>query len=142
MSLFEEIGLGIGGWELGVDAFQALSLLRVARQPQLQMTSDVGPFGGEDAVQDRVSDAAVAPHRMMPQDTVFLGAQPFDRPLRAEIEVVGPQADDLAAERIEGVRQEQQLARPVDGSALPAVAIPGVADLDAVDGGDDVVVAG
>jgi hypothetical protein len=37
----------------------------------------------------------------------------------------------------EGMLEQQQLARGVD--ALPARGVPRVADLDAIDGGDDVV---
>ena len=78
---------------------------------------------------------------MLPEHAVLLGAQRLDRALRLEIEVVGAQADDPTAERIERVAEQQPLADRVDAAALPALAVPRVADLDAVDGLHDVVVA-
>ena len=76
--------------------------------------------------------------RMTPS---FLCAERFDRALRDEIELVGAKADDLAAELLERVREQQQLAARVDVAALPALRVPRVADLDAIDVGDDVVKA-
>ena len=38
----------------------------------------------------------------------------FDRLLRSEVEVVGAQSDHRAAERVERVLEQQQLARRVD----------------------------
>src|SRR6185503_19462864 len=58
-----------------------------------------------------------------------------------EIEVVGPEPDDAATQRLEGVRQQYQLAGGVDVTSLPPRGVPGVADLDAIDRGDDVVEA-
>src|SRR2546422_10711461 len=62
--------------------------------------------------------------------------------LRSKIEVVGPQADDLAAERVERMAQQQQLAGGVDVRALAAAAVPGVADFHAVDRRYDIVIPG
>ena len=47
-------------------------------------------------------------------DAVLLRAKPFDGPLGAEIEVVRAQAHDLAAERVERMGEQQQLAGRVD----------------------------
>src|SRR5206468_1553937 len=74
--------------------------------------------------------------------TVPLRAQRLDGPLRAEVEVVGPQADDLAAQGVERMAEEQQLAGGVDVRTLAALAVPGVPDLDAIDRRLDIVVAG
>ncbi|HEX9294049.1 MAG TPA: hypothetical protein VF873_10195 [Gemmatimonadales bacterium] len=76
----------------------------------------------------------------MANHAVFLGAEGFDRELRAEIEIVGPQADDLAAKRVEGVAEQEQLARGVDVGALATLPIPRVADFQAVDRRRDVVI--
>ena len=57
--------------------------------------------------------------RMTPS---FFAPERLDRPLRREVEVVGAQADDPAAERVERVAEQQQLARGVDVAALPALA--------------------
>ena len=51
---------------------------------------------------------------VMAEHAVFLRAKRLDRALRREVEVVGAQADDLAAERLERVPEQQQLARSVD----------------------------
>ena len=69
----------------------------MAAQTEFQVAAHVRPFGGKDAIQDAVADAAIAARGMMTQDTVPLRPQRFDRPLRAEIEVVGPQPHDLTA---------------------------------------------
>src|SRR5574341_1939430 len=113
----------------------------ISLQPELEMALDVGPFGREPAVHHRVSDGAVAPRPVVADDAVLLRAERLDRALRAEIEIVGAQADDLAMDLFEAVFEQQQLARAVDVAALHALRVPGVADLDAVGGGDDVVIA-
>src|SRR5262245_43325665 len=113
----------------------------MALEAELQVTLHVRPFGGKDAVHDGVANAAVAPRRVMPDHAVLLRAQGLDGTLRAEVEVVGAQADDLAADLFEAMLQQHQLARRVDVAALPALRVPGVADLDAVGRGDDVVIA-
>ena len=76
----------------------------------------------------------------MAQHAVLLRAQRLDRALRGKVEVVGAQAHDRAAERVERVRQQQKLADRVDRRTLTALRVPGEADLHAVDGRDDVVV--
>ena len=60
----------------------------------------------------------------------LLRAEPLDRALAREVEVVGAPADQLRAERLERVRHQQQLAAGVDVAALPALRVPGVADLE------------
>src|SRR4051794_35926727 len=77
----------------------------------------------------------------MPQHAIPLRAEAFDRALRAEIEVVGAQADHFAPEFLERVRQEQEFAGGVDVAALRALRVPGIPDLPAIEGRDDVVVA-
>src|SRR5262249_3299824 len=66
----------------------------------------------------------------------------LDGALRAEIEPVGAQSDNFAAERVERVFQEHQLARRVDACALPALRVPRIADFYAIDRGNNVVIAG
>src|SRR5687768_13246467 len=104
------------------------------------MSFDVGPFCSEDAVDNRVAHGAVAPWMMMAQDAVFFRAKRFDGTLRLEVEVIGAQSNHAATNRIECVRKQQQLACGVDAGSLPAIGIPGVTDLDAVRGGNDVVI--
>src|SRR2546421_12809971 len=77
----------------------------------------------------------------MAQNAVLLRAERFDRALRVEVEVVRAQADHLAVERVERVAEQQQLARGVDVALLPALRVPGPANLDAARLLDDVVAA-
>src|SRR4051794_25348407 len=107
-------------------------------QSRRQMFSHVRPLRGEHAVHHRVAHRAVAPRPVMADDAVLLRAERLDCALRSEVEVVGAQADHLAAELLEAVGEEEQLARGVDVAALVARRIPGVADLHAIGRGDDV----
>src|SRR5687768_5743214 len=63
-----------------------------------EMALHVGPLGHEHAVHYRVADRAVAPRPVVADHAVLLRAQRLDRALRAEVEVIGAQPDDLAAE--------------------------------------------
>src|SRR2546428_6041829 len=109
-------------------------------QSELKVMLDVRPLVGEDAVHDRIADRAIAPRPVVPDHPVLLRSQRFDRALRGQVEIVGAQAHDLAAQCLEGVREKQQLAGAIDVAALPALRVPGVADLDAIGGRDDVVI--
>src|SRR6185503_18383132 len=113
----------------------------VPREPASEMQLDLGPLAREDAVDDDVARGAVAARPVVTDDAVFLRAERLDRALRREVELVGAKADDLAAELLESVREQQQLATRVDVAALPALRVPRVADLDAVDVGYNVVEA-
>src|SRR5262245_39240383 len=106
-----------------------------------QVALDVRPLGREHAVHHGVADGAVSARPVVADDAVLLRAERLDRALRAEIEVVGAQANYLAADFLEAELEQQQLAGGVHVAALPARRVPGVADLDAVRGRDDVVVA-
>src|SRR5258706_10677895 len=75
----------------------------MALKAKLEMLLDARPLASEDAVHDRVADAAVAARRVVADHAVLLRAERLDRALRAEIEVVGAQADDLAADFFETV---------------------------------------
>src|SRR5436190_2501253 len=114
----------------------------IALQSELKVMLDVRPLVGEDAVHDRIADRAIAPRPVVPDHPVLLRSQRFDRALRGQVEIVGAQAHDLAAQCLEGVREKQQLAGAIDVAALPALRVPGVADLDAIGGSDDVVITG
>src|SRR5262245_28350906 len=113
----------------------------ISLQPELQVALHVRPLRGEDAVHHRVPDRAVASRPVVADRAVLLRAQRLDGALRAEVEVVRPQPDDLAAQFLEAIFEQLQLARGVDVRTLAALRVPGVADLDAVGGGNDVVVA-
>ena len=77
----------------------------------------------------------------MPDDPVSFCTEPFDRALRGEVEVVGSQSDHFAAKRVERVCEKKELARSVHVRALPALGVKRVANLDALDLGDDVVIS-
>src|SRR6185436_20049099 len=111
-------------------------------QPEEEMLFHVGPFVHEDAVHHCVADGAVAPQPVVADHAVLLCAERLDGTLGAEVEVVGAQTDDFAFQRLESMGKQQKLARGVDVAALKALGVPGVADLDAVGGRDDVVIAG
>lgn len=83
------------------------------------MPLHVRPFAGQDAVHDRIADRAVATGGVMADDAVFLGSEPFDGALGGEVEVVGAQADDLAADSLESVSEEQEFADCVHMRPLP-----------------------
>src|SRR5438093_6934445 len=105
------------------------------------MAADVGPFRGENAVHHDIARAPIATDAVVSNDTVLLGAECFDGALGAKVEVVGAQTDHLAAERVEGVSEQQQLAGGVDVCALATAPVPGVTNFDAINGQRDVVIA-
>src|SRR5712691_11974003 len=106
------------------------------------MTPHVRPFSRENAVHHHIAHAAVATDAVMANHPVLLGAERFDGALRPKIEIVGPQADHFAGERVERMAQQQQLAGGVDVRALAAAAVPGMADFQAVDRRCDIVIPG
>src|SRR4030095_7489523 len=77
----------------------------------------------------------------MANHAVLLRAERFDRTLRSEIEIIRAQPNHLAAELVERVREQQQLAAGIDVRAPDALAVPRPADLDSIDNCDDVVIA-
>ena len=79
---------------------------------------------------------------MAADHAVLLGTQAFDGALAREVEIVGAPAHYTAAQRFKRMGEHQQLAGGVDMGALAAGGIPGVANLDALDGRHDVVKAG
>src|SRR5262245_51704287 len=95
-------------------------------EAQLQVPAHIRPLARKDAVHHRIAGSAILACRMVTKNPVFLGAERFDRPLRPEIEVVRAQSDDLAAERVERVTEQDQLARRVEARTLPAARVPGV----------------
>src|ERR1044071_4563633 len=111
-------------------------------EAQLQVALHVGPFAREHAVHDGVAHAAVASRPVVADDAVLLGPERLDRALRGEIEIVGAQPHDPAADFFKSIRKQQDLTSRVDVAALEALGVPRVADLDAVRRGDDVVIAG
>src|SRR4051812_14022707 len=102
------------------------------------MPLHVRPLTLQNAVDDRVAGRAVAAGPVVADDAVLLRPERLDRALRAEVEIVGAETDDGTAENFERVRHQQQLARRVHAAALATGGVPGVADLDAVDGRVDV----
>src|SRR2546430_9478607 len=114
---------------------------RVAREPQFEVPPYVRPLRGQDAVHHYVPHRAVTPQAVVPYHAVLLRPQCCDGPLRTKVEVVRPQAHDLAPERLERVPEQQQLAGRVDVRPLPALRLPGVPDLHTIDHHYDVVIA-
>src|SRR4051812_49221007 len=114
----------------------------MASQPRHKMSFYVGPFGGQDAVHDTVSHRSVSPGVVMADHAILMRAERFDGSLRCKVEVVGPESNDSTPQRRKPVFKQQQLARGVDPAALPTGRIPGIANLDSIDLGGDVVVAG
>ena len=104
------------------------------------MSFHIGPFGRENAVHHAVAHRPVSSRPVMADDSILFGTQGLNCSLRRKIEIVGAQADDLAAQRVERVTKQQQLARRVDVAALPSFSIPGVTDLHAIDVRYDVVI--
>src|SRR5688572_7529895 len=73
----------------------------ISPQPRFQVVAHIGPLVREHAVHHRVADRAVAPRPVVADHAVLLRAQRFDGALRAEVEVVGAQADHLAVHLFE-----------------------------------------
>src|SRR5438067_10366979 len=105
------------------------------------MPLHIRPLRKNDAVHRRAAHRAVAPHGVMAQNAVLLRAERLDRALRPEVEIIRAQSEHLALQRVERMSEQQQLARGVDMALLPALGVPGPADLDAVRVLDDVVIA-
>jgi hypothetical protein len=105
------------------------------------MPFDVGPLRYQDAVHHTVSGRPIPARLMVANHAVLFCAEGFDRFLGGEVEVVGPQTDDLATERLERVREQEELARTIDVASLPFRAVPRVPDFDPVDVAHDVVIA-
>src|SRR5438445_3033493 len=113
----------------------------MARETQLEVPPDVRPLRDQDTVHHHVPDGAVAAHAVVTDHTVLLRAQRLDRALRAEIEIIGAEAHDVASERVEGAAEEQQLAGRIDVRALAAARVPGVPDLHPIERGSGIVSA-
>src|ERR1043166_2231262 len=127
---------------LGGNAPRSIDGAAVPRQARLEVPLHVRPFHGQNAVDDRVTDAAVAARVMVANHAVLLGTKCGDGTLTGEIEVIGPQTHNRAAEALEGVAQQEELARRVHMAPLPAGRVPRVADLHAIDCRDNIVVPG
>src|SRR6266581_4812353 len=113
----------------------------ISLQAQFEVTLDVGPFLREHAVHHGGRGITKTARPVVADHAVLLRAQRLDRSLRAEIEIVGTQADHLAAEFFKAMAEQEKLANRVHVRTLAALRIPGIADLDPVGHGDDVVVA-
>jgi len=62
------------------------------------------------------------------QDPVFLRPQPRNSRSRLTVHEVGPELDGDSLQRVERMREQEQLGFGVDCGALHAFCIPGVAD--------------
>src|ERR1700730_3628197 len=105
------------------------------------MPFDIGPFRHQDAVHHAVPRRPIPARLMVANHAILFYAEGFDRFLGGEVEVVGPQTDDFTAERLERVREQEELARTIDVASLPFRSVPRVADFDAVDLAYDIVIA-
>ncbi len=104
------------------------------------MALHIGPFGENDAVEVGVAHRPVPAGLVVTDHAILLRTQCLDRPLRLEIEIVRAQPHHLAAERLEGVFEQDELASGIHVASLSALRIPGVADLHSIDIGDDIVI--
>ena len=105
------------------------------------MTPDVGPFGGKNTVEDRVARGAVLSRPVVTNDAVSPRTECLDCALGTDVEEVCLQTHDTAAQAIEGVGQQEELAGRVHVCPLPARSVPGVAYLDSAYRRYDVVKA-
>src|SRR3546814_19007217 len=89
-------------------------------QHVFQVSLNLGPFAFCQAVHDCVAYGAVAAQGVVPQDTVFAGAQPLYGTLRGDVEVVGSPSNQRRAQFVEGMEQQQPLGDRNYVDALPA----------------------
>src|SRR4051794_34197762 len=97
------------------------------------MTFHITPFINENAEHHGIASGSIPARLMMPNDTVLLRSKRSDRLLRREVEVVGAKSNHFASERLERVRQQQDLARGIHVTPVPACRVPRVSDLNSVD---------
>ena len=76
------------------------------------------PLAFDDAVQDRMEIRAISHDSMVAQNSLSRRSQPFDRPLRLEILVMGLELDANRAQFLKSVAQEEILTVPIGYSAL------------------------
>src|SRR5258708_20488490 len=114
----------------------------VTCQAQLQVPLCTRPFRGQDTVHHGIPNSSVSARVMVTYHAILLGAQAFNRALRRKIEIIRAPPDDFAADGFERVFKQQQLARCIDMSALAALRVPGVTNLHAVSGCNDIVKTG
>ena len=84
-----------------------------------QVPLNIEPLGREDAEHDAVADGAIAALVVVANHSVEPGPQTGNGLLRCEIEIVSSQPDDFAAERVESVAEQEELAAGVDVRPLP-----------------------
>src|SRR5438876_2788853 len=99
------------------------------------------PLRIDDAVINRVPDAAARGDHVIAEGAFLLGADPRDGLARALVQRVSLEFDADAAQRLEGVPQHQVFRLAVDSGALPRAGDPRPADLDAAVRPVDVSVA-
>src|SRR5687768_4146125 len=83
-------------------------------QAGFEVAPHVGPFRRQHAVHHGVANGAVAPRRVVADHAVLLRAERLDGALRAEVEVVGTQADDPAFDLVEAELEQQKFAGRID----------------------------
>jgi hypothetical protein len=105
------------------------------------MTPDIAPFGSKNAVEDGVARGTVLSLTVVTKDPVPSGTECLDSALGPDVEEVRLQADNTAAQAIEGVGQQEELAGRVDVCPVPSRSVPGIAYLDASYRRHDVVEA-
>lgn len=117
----------------------------MASDALFQALLHVGPFRGEDAVEDGVADLRLrrAHHvtdALVSQNALFHSAQLGDGGLAVEVGAGGDEldADGGGRERLEGVAEHEELDLGVDRGAVVRAADPGSPDLDAAVLGADV----
>jgi DNA-binding MarR family transcriptional regulator len=109
-------------------------------QAPVQMALHIRPLGAGDAVDVGVAYRAVPAGLVMADHPILLRSERLDRLLRPKIEIVSTQAYYFAAKPVKCVLEKHELAGGIHVAHLPTLAIPGVANLDPIDLGDDVVI--
>src|SRR5262245_41518911 len=89
-----------------------------------------GPLARDDAVDVSVAQCSVRGDLVVSQDAVELCAKALNSPAALMVEGVRAEFDRDAVERLECMRQQEELALGVESRALDALAVPGRADLD------------
>jgi hypothetical protein len=104
----------------------------MTRQTRGEVPFHIGPLSRKDAEHHGVTNRPIAPGIVMTEYAILVSAQSRNCPLGCKVEVVRPQPNYAATQRLESVREQQQFADGVNVTALPTCGIPGIADLNSI----------
>src|SRR3990170_6655167 len=123
-------------------ALRAPGITVATCQQTLQMRLHRRPLVVNDAEVHRIPDASAGQNHVMAEDALLFRPNPQEGLSGSLIQRVGLELHTDAAERPEGVAQQEILRLGVHRGALPGPGVPGPADLDAPVRPIDVSVAG